>query len=115
MSRSASSTRTATEPGPSVAGTRVRRKAILFALLDPTGTPEKLELEGKKAEKPALMEEMMMMPFDAVWNYLCLKEGPPPAGASIDETGRYEETGTNKERERRNVGRAWLSFWSALS
>lgn len=73
-----------------VVGIRATRKAILYALLDPTDRLKALELEGKKGQKLALMEEMRTMPFDAVWNYLCLKDEVVTGTAWIGEVEQYE-------------------------
>jgi L-rhamnose isomerase len=75
-----------------VVGTRANRKALLFALLDPTGTLQALEAHGQRAQKLALMEEMKTMPFGDVWNFLCLRGGVPAGGAWIPEVEKYAET-----------------------
>ena len=77
--------------GAYVIGTRATRKAILYALLDPTQRLQELEREGKLAQKLALMEEMKTMPFPAVWDMTCLKTGAPPGAAWIPEMETYEE------------------------
>ena len=54
-----------------VLGIRSTRKALLYALLDPTARLQELESEGKFAQKLALMEEAKCLPFGDVWNELC--------------------------------------------
>ena len=72
-------------------GTRATRKAILYALLDPTERLKELEREGKLAQKLGLMEDMKTMPFAAVWDMACLKSGVPPGAAWIPEMEAYEK------------------------
>lgn len=77
-------------------GLRAVRKAILYALLDPTSQLFQLEADGFKAERLGLMEEMKTMPFGAVWDYLC-QVGNAPAGASwLNEATRYQSEILNK-------------------
>jgi len=78
-------------PAAYVIGARATRKAILYALLDPSQTLKELEAGGKGAQKLALMEEMKTMPFGAAWNMLCLRSSVPPAGAWISEVEQYEK------------------------
>jgi L-rhamnose isomerase len=77
--------------GAYVIGARAARKAILNALLDPTAMLQQYETEGKGAQKLALMEEMRAMPFDAVWNRLCLQEDSPPGFDWVAEIEAYEK------------------------
>lgn len=72
-------------------GLRAIRKAILFALLDPSAILKQLEAAGQKAERLALMDEMKSLPFGAVWDYLCLKDGKAPATAWISDAQKYQE------------------------
>ncbi|MCZ6632612.1 MAG: L-rhamnose isomerase, partial [bacterium] len=67
------------------------RKAILYGLVDPSAFLQELELEGKGAQKLALMEEMKTMPFSAVWDMLCLKADVPIGTSWIDEMEAYEK------------------------
>jgi len=54
-----------------VIGLRATRKAILYALLDPSARLQQLEAAGDNAGRLALMDEMKTMPFGAVWDRLC--------------------------------------------
>lgn len=76
--------------GAYVVGTRAARKGILYALLDATETLQKVESEGKNAQRLALMEEMKSMPFGAVWDMLCLKAGVPVGSDWIADMEAYE-------------------------
>jgi L-rhamnose isomerase len=76
--------------GAYVIGTRAARKGILFALLDPTAQLQKLEAEGRNAQRLGLMEECKSLPFAAVWDMLCLKAGVPAGTAWMAEMESYE-------------------------
>ncbi len=71
-------------------GLRAIRKAILFALLDPTCQLQDLEAEGARAERLALMEELKTLPFGAVWDYLCEEANVSAGAAWIAEARRYQ-------------------------
>lgn len=73
-----------------VIGARATRKAMLYALLDPTERLQAHEREGRNGRKLALMEEAKTMPFDAVWDMLCLRAGVPVGAAWIGDAERYE-------------------------
>jgi L-rhamnose isomerase len=72
-------------------GTRAARKAMLFALLDPTERIQELEAEGNQAAKLGLIEEMKTMPFAAVWDMFCLYQNVPVGTAWISEMQKYDE------------------------
>ena len=73
-----------------VIGLRATRKAILFALLDPTASLFKLERKGDNGSRLGLMEEMKTMPFGAVWDALCQLQEVPVGTEWLDEVSRYE-------------------------
>jgi L-rhamnose isomerase len=77
--------------GAYLIGTRATRKAILYALLDPTASLMSLESAGKNAQRLAVMEEFRTMPFGAVWDMACVRAGVPPAGGWIMPMESYEE------------------------
>ncbi len=76
--------------GAYVVGIRATRKALLYALLDPTQALKEYESKGKLAQKLALMEETKTLPFGDVWNELCARANVPVGRAWIDEIDRYE-------------------------
>jgi len=78
--------------GAYVIGTRATRKAILYALLDPTEKLQAVETEGRNAERLALMEEFKSMPFAAVWDELCSRADVPVGADWIREMTDYEES-----------------------
>ena len=71
-------------------GTRSMIKALLLALLEPTDTLKGFEREGNNTARLALLEEIKTLPFGAVWDYYCLKQGVPVGAAWLDEAKRYE-------------------------
>lgn len=71
-------------------GTRCMIKALLIALLEPTDTLKQAELEGDFTTRLALMEEMKTMPFGAVWDMYCERQGVPVGMAWMDRVQRYE-------------------------
>jgi L-rhamnose isomerase len=73
-----------------VIGIRATRKALLYALLDPTVKLQGYEAEGKFAHKLALMEEARTLPFGDVWDALCKQAEVPVGRAWLDEIDRYE-------------------------
>ena len=56
------------------------------ALLAPTTTLKSAELEGDYTTRLALMEELKLLPFGAVWDHYCATQGVP-------------------------VGESWLADW----
>lgn len=73
-----------------VIGTRVMIKALLIALLEPTDTLKQLEAEGRFGERLALLEELKTLPFGAVWDHYCAKQGVPAGGAWMADVLKYE-------------------------
>ena len=74
-----------------VIGTRSMIKALLTALLEPSQTLQKLELQDNFTERLAMTEELKTLPFGAVWNYYCLKNNVPVQMAWLDEVKQYEK------------------------
>lgn len=72
-------------------GLRNVKRAVLSAMLEPVEILKKLELEGKNAEKLALMEECKSLPSGAVWDYYCMKESVPVGADWINEMQKYEK------------------------
>jgi len=72
-------------------GLRATRKAILFAMLDPSTELKRLYATGDKAGCLAMMDEMSTMSFGAVWDELCRKSGSPKDGEWMDEVRKYEK------------------------
>jgi L-rhamnose isomerase len=79
-----------------VIGTRSTQKALLYALLEPTLLLKQYELDGDFTARLALMEDLKMMPFGAVYDYFCLKSGKIPGNAWMNEIRKYEATVLSK-------------------
>lgn len=73
-----------------VIGTRASRKAILYALLDPSAMLKQYEDAGKNSQRLAVMEEFKTMPFGAVWTQLCEQAGVPVGTDWLAEMEAYE-------------------------
>lgn len=71
-------------------GTRNARKAILFACLEPSAVVRKFELQGDFSARLAMMEEMKDLPYAAVWDYYCMKQGYPVGTEWIQDAKKYE-------------------------
>ncbi len=82
--------------GAYVIGTRATRKAILYALLDPSKQLMDYEASNRNTERLALMEEFKSMPFAAVWDELCLREEVPAGADWIREMVNYEQNVQSK-------------------
>jgi L-rhamnose isomerase len=76
--------------GAWVVGTRALRKALLYALLEPTVLLARAEADGQGAEKLALIERCRELPFGAVWDYLCLQAQVPVGASWVAEMNAYE-------------------------
>jgi L-rhamnose isomerase len=72
-----------------VIGLRATRKAILYALLDPSASLMRLERKGDLAGRLGLMEEMKTLPFGAVWDWLCQSQDVPVGEAWLADVERY--------------------------
>jgi L-rhamnose isomerase len=70
-----------------VIGARATRKALLYALLEPTATLKGLNGAGKLA----LLEELKTLPFGAVWDELCERDGVPATNAWMKDITKYEK------------------------
>jgi len=81
-----------------VIGTRAMIKALLLALLEPTGQLRCLENEGNLTGRLALLEEIKSLPYGPVWDYYCLEQGVPAGMAWTDEVRRYEAEVTSKRK-----------------
>ena len=76
--------------GAYVVGSRAAQKAMLQALLEPLALLRKYEAEGKFFQRLALLEEAKSMPWNAVWDMFCLRNGVPVGEEFIPVIERYE-------------------------
>jgi L-rhamnose isomerase len=75
-----------------VVGARATRQAILIGLLDPTGRLRAAEDAGRGHERLALMEQAKALPWGAVWDELCARDGVPAGSDWLREVARHERT-----------------------
>ena len=73
-----------------VIGVRCTIKALMLAMLEPTARLRELELAGDHTARLAIQEEAKTLPFGAVWDAYCLKQGVPVGEDWLDEVKRYE-------------------------
>jgi L-rhamnose isomerase len=73
-----------------VIGARATLKSLLHALLEPAGALRKLEWEGDFSGRLALLEEIKTLPFGAVWDEYCVRQGVPVGW--IAEVRAYEKS-----------------------
>ncbi|MBO4993995.1 MAG: L-rhamnose isomerase [Alistipes sp.] len=82
--------------GAYVIGIRATQKCLLQALLEPITTLRSYEAEGKGFERLALLEECKSLPWNAVWDMFCLKNGVAVGEEYIAEVEKYEADVTSK-------------------
>jgi L-rhamnose isomerase len=73
-----------------VIGTRSALQALLMALLEPIDRMREIEVAGDYSQRLALLEALKGLPFGAVWDYHCLKQGVPVGIGYMDEIRAYE-------------------------
>ena len=82
--------------GAYVIGIRSTQKAFLQALLEPIGKLREYEANGQYFERLALLEEAKGLPWNAVWDYFCLKNNVAVGEDYISEIQKYEKEVTSK-------------------
>ncbi|MBO5983984.1 MAG: L-rhamnose isomerase, partial [Rikenellaceae bacterium] len=82
--------------GAYVIGARATQKCLLQALLEPLTTRREYEAEGRGFERLAMLEECKSLPWNAVWDMFCLKNGVPVGEEYIAEINKYEAEVTSK-------------------
>ena len=73
-----------------VIGTRNALRALLMALLEPRDMLCQCETEGDFTARLALLEETKALPFGAVWDHYCQRQGVPVGFGFMDEIKSYE-------------------------
>lgn len=58
-------------------GARNALRALLNALLEPRDLLRRFEAEGDFSQRLALLEELKVLPANAVWDYYCMKKNVP--------------------------------------
>ena len=77
-------------------GARDTLRALLMALLEPIDSLRQIEQAGDYSLRLAMLEELKGMPFGAVWDYYCLKQGAPVGLTFMDEVKDYEKRELSK-------------------
>ena len=77
--------------GAYVIGSRATQKCLLQALLEPIDTLRAYEAEDKGFERLALLEEAKSLPWNAVWDMFCQRNGVPVGEDYIEEVRKYEK------------------------
>ncbi|MDR2026413.1 MAG: L-rhamnose isomerase [Prevotellaceae bacterium] len=81
--------------GAYVIGIRSTQKAFLQALLEPADKLGQYEANGQYFERLALLEEAKVLPWNAVWDYFCLKNNIAVGEDYISEIQQYEKDVTS--------------------
>lgn len=74
-----------------VIGLRNTRKALLYALLQPTDMMKKLEADGDVSGRLAVSQEFKAAPFSLVWDYYCEKADKGIGLDWLDKVRAYEK------------------------
>ena len=82
--------------GAYVIGSRATQKCMLQALLEPLPLLRQYEANGQGFERLALLEECKSLPWNAIWDMFCLKNGVPVGEAFIADIEKYEAEVTSK-------------------
>lgn len=82
--------------GAYVIGIRATQKAFLQAMLEPLGKLREYEANGQYFERLALLEEAKVLPWNAVWDYFCLKNNVAVGEDFIPLVQKYEKEVTSK-------------------
>lgn len=82
--------------GAYVIGSRATQKCLLQALLEPLPALRRYEAEEKGFERLALLEEAKSMPWNAVWDMFCMRNGVPVGDEFIAGVEEYETEVTSK-------------------
>jgi len=77
-------------------GIRATQKAFLQALLEPIAQLREYEANGQYFERLALLEEAKGLPWNAVWDYFCLKNNIAVGEDYIADIQKYEREVTSK-------------------
>ncbi len=73
-----------------VIGTRNMQKALLKALLEPTDMLKRIELEEDYTKRLAIIEELKLYPFGAVWDHFCEINNVPKRTEWLKDVAAYE-------------------------
>ncbi|KAA6350758.1 L-rhamnose isomerase [termite gut metagenome] len=82
--------------GAYVIGSRATQKCLLQAFLEPIAKLREYEANDQLFERLALLEESKALPWNAVWDMICLKNDVPIGEEFITEIQKYENEVTFK-------------------
>jgi L-rhamnose isomerase len=82
--------------GAYVIGIRATQKAFLQAFLEPLTKLREYEANGRYFERLALLEEAKVLPWNAVWDYFCLRNNIAIGEDYIEGVRQYEKDVTSK-------------------
>ena len=86
-----------------VTGSRAALKAIMIGLLEPISLLLEEENSGNLGNRLALMEEMKMLPFGAVWNKYCSDKGVHVGPEWINNINEYEKNVLIKRQKEESI------------
>ena len=84
--------------GAYIIGIKATQKAFLQGLLEPIVQLREYEANGQYFERLALLEEAKGLPWNAVWDYFCLKNNIAVGEDYIAEIQQYEREVTSKRK-----------------
>ena len=84
--------------GAYIIGIKATQKAFLQGLLEPIVQLRDYEANGQYFERLALLEEAKGLPWNAVWDYFCLKNNIAVGEDYIAEIQQYEREVTSKRK-----------------
>jgi L-rhamnose isomerase len=73
-----------------VVGSRNTMRALLMALLEPIDELRALEVAGNYTKRMAMLEALKGLPFGAVWDQFCMRQGVPVGVGYMDAIEAYE-------------------------
>ncbi|MDE6489865.1 MAG: L-rhamnose isomerase, partial [Muribaculaceae bacterium] len=82
--------------GAYVVGTRATQKCMLLALLEPLPRLREYEGSDRLFQRLAVLEEGKSMPWSAVWDMFCLRNGVAVGEGYIAEIEKYEAEVTSR-------------------
>ncbi len=82
--------------GAYVVGSRATQKCFMQALLEPIAKLREYEANDQLFERLALLEESKSLPWNAVWDMFCLRNGVAVGEEFIAEIQKYEVDVTSK-------------------
>jgi len=77
-------------------GARNMLRALLISMLEPITQMREYEKAGDYTSRLVTLEELKGLPFGAVWDYYCQKQGAPVGLQLLDEIKTYEKVALSK-------------------